>query len=116
MCIRDRPNEVIKDNGEPYTVFTPYSKKWKTRLGNNEIESYLSEKELNGLIKTDPFSFPELVALGFKKSNIQIPAPNFLEQLISNYFKNRDLPAINGTSKLGVHLRFGTISIREITR
>jgi deoxyribodipyrimidine photo-lyase len=110
------PNEVVKDNGEPYTVFTPYSKKWKARLANYQIESFLSEKKLAGLIQTNAFKLPELNELGFEKSDISIPDLHISELIISNYAKNRDLPALNGTTKLGVHLRFGTISIREITR
>jgi deoxyribodipyrimidine photo-lyase len=109
-------DEVLKDDGTPYTVFTPYSKKWKLKLGNNEIPQFPSQAHLNGFIKTEPFSIPTIQELGFEQSNIEVPDFDISEKLIENYASKRDLPALDATSKLGVHLRFGTISIREATR
>ena len=109
-------NDIVKDNGEPYTVFTPYSRKWKTQLGNQEIPYYPSERLLRNLMKTSPFWFPRLNDIGFENSTIEVPDPNFSESLISNYKNTRDLPALDGTSRIGVHLRFGTVSIREVTK
>jgi deoxyribodipyrimidine photo-lyase len=109
-------NEVLKDDGTPYTVFTPYSKKWKLRLENSDISEFPSQKHLHNLLKTKPFHFPELSEIGFVKSQIQIPEMNITEQLVKNYAEKRDLPALDATSKLGIYLRFGTISIREVTR
>ena len=109
-------NEVLKDDGTPYTVFTPYSKKWKQKLENIEIPEFPSQKHLHSLLKTTPFHFPEINEIGFVKSQIQIPEMNISEQLVRNYAEKRDLPALDATSKLGVYLRFGTISIREVTR
>jgi deoxyribodipyrimidine photo-lyase len=106
----------LKVDGTPYTVFTPYSKKWKLVLGNNPVPDFPSEKNLGGLIKTAPFRLPGLNEIGFEKSSVVIPLPEISETLISKYATTRDIPAIQGTSKLGVHLRFGTVSIREITR
>lgn len=110
------PGEVVKDDGNPYTVFTPYSSKWKQKLGNSEIPEFPSQNHLQKLIKTSPYHFPELQEIGFLKSQIQIPEMNISEQLIRNYAEKRDLPALDATSKLGIYLRFGTISIREVTR
>jgi deoxyribodipyrimidine photo-lyase len=109
-------NEVLKDDGMPYTVFTPYSKKWKQRLGNNEILEFSSQNYLHNLLITKPFNFPKIEEIGFVKSHLQVPEMNISEQLIKNYAEKRDLPALDATSKLGVYLRFGTISIREVTR
>jgi deoxyribodipyrimidine photo-lyase len=109
-------NEVLKDDGTPYTVFTPYSKKWKQRLGNNEIPEFTSQNYLHNLLKAEPFHFPEIGEIGFERSQIQIPPMNISEELIKNYAEKRDLPTLDATSKLGVYLRFGTISIREVTR
>jgi deoxyribodipyrimidine photo-lyase len=109
-------NEVLKDDGTPYTVFTPYSKKWKQRLGSSGISEFLSQNYLHHLIKTKPFHFPEIGEIGFVSSHLQVPEMNISEQLIKNYAEKRDLPALDATSKLGVYLRFGTISIREVTR
>jgi deoxyribodipyrimidine photo-lyase len=109
-------NEIIKENGEPYTVFTPYSKKWKQVLGKHEINHFPSEKHLEKLLKTETFHFPKLEELGFEKS-LTVTAPSKIsEKIIANYAQTRDFPSIEGTSKIGVHLRFGTVSIREITR
>lgn len=110
------PGTILKPDNTPYTVFTPYSKKWKTHLGNAPIESFPSEKKLDALLKTFTFAFPKLAEIGFAQSNISIPEPDISEQLIIGYENKRDFPAVHGTSKLGVHLRFGTVSIREITR
>lgn len=108
-------NEVVKDDGTPCTVFTPYGKKWKQKLLNTEITEYPSQNYLSGLIKTVPFPIPDLSKLGFVKSNISIPKFDISERIIGNYAENRDFPAKDATSKLGVFLRFGTISIREVT-
>lgn len=109
-------SEVVKDNGEPYTVFTPYSKKWKQVLNGKKISSFPSEERLEGLLKINPLPFPKLNDLGFKKSSLVVPPPEITEDVIRNYARTRNLPAIRGTSRLGVHLRFGTVSIRELIR
>ena len=108
-------NEIVKDDGTPYTVFTPYSKKWKLRLENSDIAEFPSQKFLHSMLKTKPFHFPELNEIGFVKSQMQIPEMDISEQLVKNYAEKRDLPALDATSKLGIYLRFGTISIREVT-
>lgn len=109
-------NEVLKEDGTPYTVFTPYSKKWKQALQKTEVESFPSEKLTKNFLKIKPFLIPELREIGFEKNSVEFPPPEISEEIIRNYAKTRDLPAINGTTRLGVHLRFGTISIRELTR
>jgi len=109
-------DEVVKDDGTPYTVFTPYSKKWKQRLGNNEIPEFPSQDFLHGLIKTDSFPIPTLQELGFAENKIKVPKFDISGQLIGNYDEKRDFPSLDATSKLGVYLRFGVISIREVTR
>ena len=109
-------NEVLKDDGTPYTIFTPYSKKWKKILQKPDFAGFPSERLTENFLKIKPFPFPELVDLGFEKSSIEVPPPDISEQIIRNYAKTRDFPAIEGTTRLGVHLRFGTISIRELTR
>jgi len=109
-------NEVVKDNGEPYTVFTPYSKKWKQVLGTNEIPHFPSENKLNKLLRIPPFRLPDLQELGFEKCSVVVMPPEISEKIITGYSETRDLPAVEGTSKLGVHLRFGTVSIRQVSR
>ena len=109
-------DEVLKDDGTPYTVFTPYSKKWKQKLGNKEIHEFPSQNYQGGFIKTEPLKIPTLQELGFDQSSIKVPCFNISEDLIKNYAEKRDFPSLEATSKLGVYLRFGTISIREVTQ
>ena len=109
-------NEVLKDNDEPYTVFTPYSKKWKQVLKDNPVLHFDSGENLEGLMKTKPFRLPGLKDIGFEESALEIPSREIPETIISNYDKTRDFPALEGTTRLGIHLRFGTISIRELTK
>lgn len=109
-------NEVVKEDGTPYTVFTPYSKKWKNKFENGQIQEFPSQKYLNGFVKSEMFLIPELKDLGFIKSNVPVPAMKITDKNLINYAEKRDLPALDATSKLGIYLRFGTISIREVTR
>lgn len=114
-------NEVVKGNGSPYVVFTPYSKVWRKRLlvspdERPPLAPYPSEKHLSKLFSTSPPPIPSLGSLGFERSDIPIPPPSVSQKRIRDYSDNRDYPAIEGTSKLGIHFRFGTISIREKAR
>ena len=107
-------DEVIKDDGKPYTVFTPYSRKWKAKLNDFYLRSYPTEKYFSGFYKQSNFQIPTLASIGFKNVDATFPSKATNEALIKNYYEQRNFPSINGTSKLGVHLRFGTISIREL--
>jgi deoxyribodipyrimidine photo-lyase len=106
-------SEIVKDDGKPYTVFTPYSRKWKATLKDSDFASFPSEKHLHNIIKQAPVPIPSLEKLGFKASAEPFPKKKVEEELIVHYGEKRDFPSINGTSKLGVHFRFGTISIRK---
>ena len=107
-------DEVIKDDGNPYTVFTPYSKKWKAALTQFHLKPYPVKKYLSAFIKKEQKKIPTLKELGFKESMKPFPAKDADEVLIKHYAEQRNFPGIRGTSKLGVHLRFGTISIRQL--
>ncbi len=107
-------NEVVKDNGEPYTVFTPYMKRWKLRYEQHPSQAFLSENSIKNFAQHKAFYFPSLEDLGFLPSETPIPSQRIPTELISNYHNTRDIPSIEGTSKLGVHLRFGTLSIRKL--
>ena len=109
-------DEVVKPNGKPYTVFTPYSKKWKEKLAENPVELYDSENLLYMLKHLSSDYFPELNEIGYQTQNIQFPGKIFDQNLIENYGQLHDFPAENGTSRLGIHLRFGTISARKLVR
>lgn len=109
-------DEVIKANGSPYTVFTPYSKKWKEKLETDPILFFESERLLFMLKHFQSDYFPELSEIGYQPQNIQFPDKTIDFSLIENYSRTRDFPAANGTSRLGIHLRFGTVSIRKLTQ
>ena len=106
-------SEVTKDDGKPYTVYTPYSKKWKSFLREEHLQSHPSE-ELKFWYSNTGLNFPSLQDIGFEESPIQIPKKVIEKDKIRDYHKTRDIPSVFGTSRLGVHLRFGTISIRAL--
>lgn len=107
-------DEVLKDDGKPYTVFTPYSRKWKAVLTDFHLTSYPTKKYFNNLFSSTPHRIPSLESMGFEEVGEKFPAENVPAELIKDYKEKRNFPAIKGTSHLGVHLRFGTISIREL--
>ena len=109
-------NEVLKDDGKPYTVFTPYSRKWKATLKDFHLKAYPTEKYFNNFYQYTAPAVPSLKMIGFELTNAEFPSTSVKDELIKHYSEQRNFPAVNGTSKLGVHLRFGTISIRELAR
>ncbi len=108
--------EVLKDDGKPYTVFTPYSRKWKATLLQQPIRTYASEKKLNAFYQQQPRSLPTMESMGFVATAPSFPDSNWSKKVIQQYAKQRDLPGVIGTSRLGVHLRFGTISVRQLAK
>ena len=110
-------DEIVKNDGNPYLVFTPYSVKWKEKLNDFYTGSYPTERYFNYLTKQTFSASPTLLELEFSGEQTQkFPGMDFPENIIQQYSENRDYPSLNGTSKLGVHLRFGTISIRALLR
>jgi deoxyribodipyrimidine photo-lyase len=105
---------VLKANGEPYTIFTPYSKVWKQKLSENDLLPYPSEDFLSTFIPSEHPSFPSLSDIGFNKTDMVFSTPMLDKNIISNYENTRNIPAIEGTTRLSIHLRFGTISIRKV--
>ena len=109
-------DEVVKDSGDPYTVFTPYSRKWKSKFRSIEIKDYPSQDQGLNYLKSDPFDLPGLSLIGFKRAEFNMPGRDIDIEIIRNYHHTRDFPSIQGTSRLGLHLRFGTISIRKLVK
>lgn len=108
-------NEVLKEDGTPYTVYTPYAKKWKAYLHQNPVKCYPSENYLHNAVQNLPFYLHSLEEIGFKETEFVIPPPKLDLETLKHYAEQRDFPANEkGTSKLSVHLRFGTISIRKL--
>lgn len=109
-------DEVLKDDGTPYTVFTPYSKRWKATLTPFYYKSYPIEKYSANLMKIKPLKMPSLADIGFTRNDIDFPERKIKTAIVSKYDKTRDFPAVEGTSRLSVHLRFGTVSIRQLVQ
>ena len=109
-------SEVVKEDGTPYLVFTPYMKKWKSLCNEFYLKSYPSEKYFQFFYKTAPFNLPTIEDIGFEQVKINVPSREFDNQIIDNYDQTRDFPSVKGTSRLSLHLRFGTISIRQLAR
>lgn len=105
-------NEVVKDDGKPYTVFTPYKRKWLQQFNPEMAEPEKS----NRYEKFNQFKhpFPTLSDIGFRESIILVPDYNLSR--LDHYAGTRDLPAEDSTTYLGPHLRFGTVSIRKVIR
>jgi deoxyribodipyrimidine photo-lyase len=109
-------NEVLKDDGTPYTVYTPYSRKWKSLLNDFYLESYPCNKYFDHFFKGDKHRVPSLHDLGFRKGRYEIPSNDISRFHLKDYRRLRDFPAEDATSHVGIHLRFGTVSIRELMR
>lgn len=109
-------DEVVKDDGKPYTVFTPYSRKWKAKLNDFYLKSYPVEKYNQNFYQQSSQPIPSLNEMGFTATGLPFPSPATRKEIIKQYKEQRDFPAIEGTSRLSVHLRFGTISIRELAK
>lgn len=109
-------NEVLKDDGKPYTIFTPYSRKWKANLKEEDLREYSIEKYSGNLVqKKQDEALITLEEMGFE-SKVLHDFPNRIakNEILKNYHLSRNFPAVKGTSKLSLHLRFGTISIRKL--
>ena len=109
-------NEVMKDDGTPYTVFTPYSRKWKTVLMNNPIHLFPGNKFLKNVNQQSVENIPSLQSMRFRNVDKPFPSKQLKEDVVKKYSAQRNFPAIEGTTRMGVHLRFGTISIRQLAQ
>jgi deoxyribodipyrimidine photo-lyase len=109
-------DEVLKDDGKPYTIFTPYSKKWKSKLNAFYLKSYPTSKYSKNLKSIKSLSIPTLNEIGFLKIGDFYPERTIRTSIIEKYHEQRNFPAIEGTTRLSVHLRFGTVSIRKLAQ
>lgn len=108
-------DEIVKDDGGMYTVYTPYSKKWLKAFSANSTNAFKSESKLDALF-THKSQMPALKNIGFVPTQYSFLQPRIDKQLMHHYHQTRDYPAIEGTTQLGIHLRFGTVSIRELVK
>jgi deoxyribodipyrimidine photo-lyase len=109
-------DQVIKEDGKPYTVYTPYMNKWMSRLSESPVQIFDTARYYKNFIQLPWSEIPELRQIGFVKSDISIPDARLESDRIAKYDQIRNFPFIDGTSLAGPHLRFGTISIRELVK
>lgn len=110
-------DEILNNTGKPYSVFTPYASKWKQKYSVNPPASFPSSGLLHRLFKTDASpGIPLLKDFGYRQSDRSFPPEYPGDDVIRDYHRFRDYPGTNGTSRLGIHLRFGTISIRKLAK
>jgi deoxyribodipyrimidine photo-lyase len=109
------PGEILNGSGEFYKVFTPFSKNWLEKYKQTQVQP-LGMPNWNNLFTTTPLPTISLNEMGFEETSIQIPSQVADEAIIRHYDKTRNFPAQNGTSRLGIHLRFGTISVRKLAK
>jgi deoxyribodipyrimidine photo-lyase len=107
-------SEVMKADGTPYTVFTPYSRIWKQKFREQRPVVYPSEKLLASLHRINPIQMPTLKKMGFEDPGTMVVKPEISKNIMSNYESTRNIPSVNGTTRLSVHLRFGTVSVRKL--
>ncbi len=106
-------DEVVKPDGEPYSVFTPYARRWRARW--EEEKPVVRELPGDaGFAREAGSGIPGLEHMGFRPSARPIPEASVDTETLRRYGERRDLPAVPGTSRLGIHLRFGTLSIRAL--
>ena len=107
-------DEIVKDDKTPYKVYTPYSRKWLAAFNSKPFVFFPSEDLQTHFIKSTKLPFLGLEAIGFKVSSIKVSDFKVTPNLIAHYEATRNFPAQESTSKLGPHLRFGTVSIRKM--
>jgi deoxyribodipyrimidine photo-lyase len=110
------PTEVQKKSGGYYLVFTPYMRQWKEVFKNYDFNIATSENHLDNLYKNKRLPNVELNDMGFKKSPIKVPDYDLSKSLLNNYNDTRDIPSMEGTSRLSPHLRFGTVGYRQVVQ
>lgn len=108
-------DEILSQSKTPYTVFTPYSKRWRATANIDTFRAYPSQNLLSHVANV-PVSFITLEELGFQKSSIEVLPYRLQENLLVQYKEQRNYPALQGTSRLSPHLRFGKVSVREVCR
>ena len=108
-------NEIVKSDGLPYVVYTPYKNRWKAKLKDNI--TILDEKLIkNNFFRYQESSLKSMESYGFNENDNKIQKYILDSDIVNNYHQKRNFPELNATSKIGPYLRFGTISIRKIIK
>ena len=108
-------DQILKKDGTPYVVYTPYSRKWIEKFQSNQLDSYPSELNLGGFVDSDKIREVNYL-MDFEKNIISPKTYNLNKDLIDKYEETRNFPALDSTSRIGVNLRFGTVSTRKIVK
>jgi len=108
------PNAVLKDDGDPYVVFTPFSRKWLDTLKKSDLEPVPSALYFDNFYQQKFEKIITLEEMGFTQSDVDIPGKDIKDSTLKHYNEQRDYPAEQGTSRMGIHFRFGTVSIRKV--
>ena len=108
-------DQIVKKDGTPYVVYTPYSRKWIEKFQSNQLDSYPSELNLGGFVDSDKIREVNYL-MDFEKNIISPKTYNLNKDLIDKYEETRNFPALDSTSRIGVNLRFGTVSTRKIVK
>ena len=108
-------DEIVKADKKPYTIYTTYSKLWLNEFQKVDLQGFPSEKKLDNLLDI-PFEELKIEDIGFQKTNLAFEIPEADLHIIKTYEETRNFPAVKGTTQLGVHLRFGTISVRKLAK
>lgn len=107
-------DEITKKDGNPYVVYTPYMRIWKANFTKEHIIPFKSDKLIDHIKSDFDYQFKTLADLGFEANSQKIAPYEVSKDIIANYEATRNFPAVKGTSRLGPHLRFGTVSVREM--
>lgn len=106
-------SEIMSQSGTPYKVYTPYKKSWERAFSQNMVAPYPSEAHFEQLLRYRKTTVPALQSMGFAPSSIPTPSPRLAPEVLKSYHDTRNMPALDATSRLSPHLRFGTVSIRQ---
>jgi len=109
-------DEVVKKDGDPYVVYTPYKNLWRKQFSNKELDLHYTSRYMDNLYEHSRLPNLSLSDIGFKTSSLKVPDYKVTPGMIKDYKDKRDYPAVEGTSRLGPHLRFGTVSVRQMVR
>ncbi|WP_055446123.1 cryptochrome/photolyase family protein [Lacinutrix mariniflava] len=109
-------DEIVKKDGTPYRVYTPFSRVWIDEYNRNQTSFFPSEEFLNNTLKDTKLPNLSLTDIGFQEAKVKVEHYTVTPTLIADYEATRNFPAQDNTSKLGPHLRFGTVSVRKMVK
>lgn len=109
-------DEILKSDGSPYVVFSPYSRRWLENFQKEMVQPYETAKYFDSLHRHRVEKMPGLEEMGFETFDFEYPARLIDKEILKGYSEKRDIPSVRGTSRLSLHLRFGTLSIRQVTQ